>query len=596
MCVPQLVAAQADRTPYAVAVTHGKLSLTYEELDKRADQLAHHLRSLGVGRNVIVGLYVGRSLAMVVGALGILKAGGAYLPLDPSDPARRLAFVLEDAQLSVLLAAGCMVDRLPAHQPNVITLDPEGRTAAPANPRRTVAAAHAQDLAYVIYTSGSTGRPKAAQIGHSNLSNLVLWHQQAFSVRPTDRASQLASPGFDAAVWEIWPYLAAGASLHVTDDATRSDPLALRDWLLKERITIAFVPTPLAERMLALEWPRETELRMLLIGGDTLHSYPPITLPFMLVNNYGPTECTVVATSGVVSPLGHPYLRPTIGRPISNVEVFILDERLQRVPVGVPGEVYIGGAAVGRGYLNSPQLTATKFMANPFGDKPNGRLYRTGDLARYLSDGQISFLGRIDNQIKIHGYRVEPDEIVAVLNEHPEVVASAVVAREAAGGDKYLVGYVVVSCESGPTTTSLKDFLRQRIPGYMVPSIFVRLESLPLSPSGKLDRGALPIPSNSNTLRDEPPLSVRTVVEARVAGILAEILGLEQVGSVDNFFLLGGHSLLATQIVTQVNNVFAVELTLRDVFEAPTVTELSEKVEQVLLAKPGNMSNSNAAV
>lgn len=594
LCVPQLVSARAAAAPNAIAVTHGKLSLTYKELDVRANRLAHFLRSLGVGPEGIVGLYLNRSLAMVVGALAILKAGGAYLPLDPTYPPGRLAFIMEDARALILLTGKSMVDELPVRAQKVIAVDPEGRLAAAGTSEPILARTKAEDLAYVIYTSGSTGQPKGVEITHSSLLNLVFWHQRVFSISSADRASQLSALSFDAAVWELWPYLTAGASVHLPDDLVLSEPEAVRDWLVSQRITIGFLPTPLAEPVIRLDWPANTALRVLLTGADTLHHYPSRKLRFQLVNNYGPTECTVVATSGTVLPEEHPDRLPTIGRPIANTEIYILDERMQQVPIGEPGEIYIGGAGLARGYRNRPDLTSERFVPNPFSSESNARFYQTGDLARYLPDGQIAFLGRVDEQIKIRGFRVEPAEIVTALDQHPAVKASIVLAREVGPGDKRLVAYFVSTAKAQPTHSELHNFLAARLPEYMVPATFVKLDSLALNPSGKVDRTALPEPNAGNVLRDGAFVEPQTSIEKRVTDILAALLHLEQVSAEDNFFLLGGHSLMGAQLIAKVRDAFNVELSLRSLFDAPTVTELSAKIETALLAKLEAMSEDEA--
>ena len=592
--VPQWVAAQAVAAPNAIALTHGKLSLTYKELDQRADRLANRLLELGVGPDVIVGLYLNRSLAMIVAALAVLKAGGAYLPLDPNYPAERLAFLLADAQATVLVTGKCMLGTLPVSPEHVVVLDPQGEFAGAQTSEPVIAKAKATDLAYVIYTSGSTGKPKGVEVPHASLLNLVSWHQHAFKVTPADRASQLSALGFDAAVWELWPYLAAGASVHLPDGVTTDQPEAIRDWLVAQDITITFLPTPLAERLITLEWPAKISLRTMLTGADVLHHYPPRKLRFQLVNNYGPTECTVVATSGTVLPTEHPDRLPTIGRPIDHVRIHILNESMQEVPKGEIGEIYIGGAGLARGYRNRPDLTAERFVLNPFSSAPDARLYRTGDLARYLPDGQIAFLGRIDEQIKIRGFRIEPAEIVKVLDEHPAVQSSIVVAREIAPGDKRLVAYFVPAAKAQPTHTEMRNFLSAHLPDYMVPPTFVRLETLPLNTSGKVDRSALPAPDTENTLRDNVFISPRNPVEERLAAILAPLLGLDKVSMEDNFFLLGGHSLLGTQLIARVRDAFGIELTLRTLFDAPTVSKLAAQIEALLLAKLEAMSEAEA--
>jgi len=594
LCVPQLVAAQAKATPDAVAVTFGTLSLTYKELERRSSRLAHHLASLGVGPDLVVGLYLNRSIAMVVGALAILEAGGAYLPLDPAYPAERLAFVMEQAQARILVTGECMASGLPVQPDHVITVDPEGRCSVGGNSEPMVSGVKKEDLAYVIYTSGSTGQPKGVEITHGGLLNLVAWHQRVFKVSREDRASQLSGLAFDAVVWELWPYLTVGASVHLPEGIATNDPGAVRDWYLSQGITIGFLPTPLAERAMMLEWPKKTSLRILLTGADTLHHYPPSRLPFRLVNNYGPTECTVVATSGTVLPDCRKDQLPTIGRPIDGVQIYILDEHRQSVLSGEPGEIYIGGPSLARGYRNRPDLTADRFIPNPFSSESGARLYRTGDLGRYLPSGEIAFLGRADEQIKIRGFRIEPAEIVKVLDEHPAVQASVVAAREIGPGDKQLVGYFLPATNAQPTHTELRNFLAGQLPEYMVPATFVKLDVLPLNPSGKVDRTALPEPDAENTLRDNIFVAPRTSVEERVAGILASLLGVKQVSVEDNFFLIGGHSLLGTQLIAKVRDAFAVELSLRSLFDSPTITELCEQIEVLLLAKTEAMSDEEA--
>jgi amino acid adenylation domain-containing protein len=544
---------------------------------------------LGVGPQVPVGLFLERSFELVIGALGILKAGGAYLPLDPTYPSERLSFMLNDADVSVLVTDQRHAERPPKGSWEVIALDSNWPLAAGCSDNAPAIGAKPEHLAYVIYTSGSTGQPKGVEVTHASLLNLVLWHQRAFTVTPTDRATQLASPGFDAAVWELWPYLTAGASVHLPDEATRVSPEALRDWLVAQSITITFAPTALAERLVALKWPPNTSLRMLLTGADALRRYPPADLPFTLVNNYGPTEGTVVATSGPVLPWDRTDSPPPIGRPIDNTQIHILDERLRQVSPGSPGELFIGGAGLARGYRNRPELTAERFIPNPFSSAPGDRLYRTGDLGRYLPDGQIAFLGRIDEQIKVRGYRVEPNEIASALAQHAAIQASVVVSREDSA-DKRLVAYVVSAAGEQPTPTGLQNFLRERLPDYMVPAVFVRLQSLPLNASGKVDRAALPEPNPTNVLQDDRLVLPRTQVESRVADILGTLLGVGRVGVNDNFFLLGGHSLLAGHVIARARDAFGVELTLRSLFDHPTVEGISAEIERLILAKLEAMS------
>jgi amino acid adenylation domain-containing protein len=587
VCVPQLVAQQAAIQPDAVALVADDGMLTYRELNRRANQLASYLRALGVGPDMLVAVCMERSLDLVVALLGVLKAGGAYVPLDTSYPPLRLAFMLGDTQSRVLVTQQSQVARLPAHNAQVVCLDTDAAVLAAQSMGDPAPVATAADLAYVIYTSGSTGQPKGVQITHESLLNLVFWHQQAFAVTAADRATQLASPAFDATVWELWPYLTIGASVCLPDEDTRVAPLRLRDWLLEQQITITFLPTALAESIMALEWPRQAVLRYLLTGADTLHHYPAPDLPFTLVNNYGPTENTVVTTSGPVLPMMQPEALPSIGRPIANTRVYILDEELRQVPIGEIGELYIGGASLSRGYLHRLDLTAERFIPHLFSDEPGAHLYRTGDLARFLQDGQIAFLGRADTQIKIRGYRIEPDEIVSVLNSHPAIVTSVVAATttEESAGDKRLVAYIVPARGAQVSVTALQEHLRTRLPDYMIPVAFVTLEALPLTPNGKVDHAALPALDATNILRDVAPATPRTPFEERIAEIVATTLRLKEVGVDDNFFLLGGHSLLGTQVIARIADTLGVELSLQTLFESPTVAELSREVERIILTK-----------
>src|SRR5882762_6485078 len=594
-CITELVAAQAGANPQALAVARGSTHLTYAELEAGANQLARHLLSLGLESEATVGLCLGHSLNFVIAALGILKAGGAYLPLDPTYPVERLTLMLKDAGALFLVTDSRQQPCLANGPWKTVSLDGVAQGFAGGSTNTPAVPIKPSNLAYLIYTSGSTGRPKAVEISHGSLLNLVFWHQRVFGVSARDRAPFMAAVGFDAAVWELWPYLAAGASLHLpSDKAIYTVPESLRDWLVQQRITIGFVPTPLAEQMMNLDWPSETALRIMLTGADTLHEYPSPKLPFQLVNNYGPTECTVVATSGFVERANRPGILPSIGRPIDNTHVYILDENLEQVPVGTVGELYIGGAGVARGYRNRPDLTAEKFVPNPFSSNPEARLYRTGDFGSYLEDGQIAFAGRADDQLKIRGHRVETNEIIAVLGRHPAVQSSMVVAREDETGSKYLVAYVVTDPELELTPKALREFLRTFLPEYMVPAIFVRLEKLTLSSHGKVDRQALPVPDAENTLRDEVFTSPRTPLEAQVGAIIGGLLGTEDLGVNDNFFLFGGNSFLGIQVIARVREKFGVEVPLHTLFEAPTIADLSAQVAQ-LRAGSVEANESNAA-
>ena len=589
--VPQLVARQAAATPEAVALAAGDQTCTYRELNRRANQVAQYLQTLGVQPGVLVGLCVERSFDMVVGLLGILKAGGAYVPLDPGYPPDRLAFMLNDTQAPVLVTQQRLISRLPSGVARVVLLDTDTAVLAQQSEAEPVLSATASDLAYVIYTSGSTGRPKGVQITHESLLNLLFWHHRAFAVTPSDRATQLTSPAFDATGWELWPYLTAGASVYLLDEESRVVPELCRDFLLSHGISITFLPTALAESVMALEWPSTTSLRYLLTGADALHHYPSPSLPFALINNYGPTEATVVATFGRVFPTECVAIPPSIGRPIANTQIYLLDEHLRQVPIGTPGELCIGGAGLAKGYLNQPELTAEKFIPHPWSSEPGARLYKTGDLARYLPDGQIAFMGRIDHQMKIRGYRIEPDEIMSVLNEQPAVRMSLVIARKDTPGDKRLVAYVVPVPGAHISAGSLREMLAKRLPDYMVPATFVLLEALPVTPNGKVDRAALPAPGATNTLQDAVEAFPSTPIQKRLNGIVAPLLGLEQIGIDDNIFLLGGTSLMGTQVIVRVAEAFGVELPLRTLFESPTLRLLSVEIERCIVARLEMMSD-----
>jgi len=580
--VPQLVAAQASLRPSGMAIVAGNEGITYAELEARSSQLARHLQSLGVGPDKLVGLYLERAPSTIVAALATFKSGGAYVPLDPSLPAERLNFMLRDSGIEVLITC-------------------DQKTELPEGPWRIVdwarhqkeIAAHSSatfqhpitngNLSYVIYTSGSTGQPKGVEVMHQGLANLVAWHRRTFQVTEADRASHQAALGFDAAVWEIWPYLAAGASVHIPPESLRTDPKALRDWLTEQRISITFLSTAMAERMLRLEWPERTALRILLTGADTLHQRPSSRLPFCLINNYGPTEYTVVATSGTVSPHGAGKELPSIGRPIDNTRVYILDDDMHPVPQGGQGEIYVAGAGVARGYRNLPELTRERFLPDPWvrGD----RMYRTGDRGRFLENDEIEFLGRSDEQIKIRGFRVEPREIVRVLDEHPQVEASAVVVRSTSGDEQRLIAYVVSSAQPALSANDLRQHLSKHLPDYMIPSVFVRVESLPLTVNGKVDYAALPWPGSDNILSENDFVMPQSLVEQRLAPIITSLLHIERVGANDNFFFLGGHSLLGTQLLTRISESFGVELTLLQLFDHPTLAEMSREIEKLILAR-----------
>lgn len=576
--VPLLVHERALVQPSAPAIHGPDHQLTYAQLDSWAAAIAADLRaagSVGPGAETVVGVLLPRSARLVATRLGVLYAGGAYLPLDPDHPIGRAAGVLRDAGCWALVTTPDLTARVPAGPWRLVLSDgppAAGGTPAPAPPPALDA------LACVIGTSGSTGRPRVVAVTHRGLLNLCRWHAHAFALAEHDRAALVSSPAFDTAAWELWPYLAAGASVHVPDETTRRDPERLRDWLVAARITICFLPAALAEIVASLAWPPDAPLRVLLTGADTLRRHPPRGVPFRLVNDYGPTECTVVATSGEVPQEGVDHDRPSIGRAITGVTVQILDRDLRTVPPGSPGELCIGGAGLARGYVGQPGLTAERFVPDPRGF--GSRMHRTGDRAALRADGEIAFLGRVDAQVEIRGFRVEPDEVADVLAAHPGVLQAAVTTWELREGDPRLVAYVVPAAGAAAGPVALRSHLAARLPAHMVPDTYVCIDSLPLTSGGKVDRAALPPPIGVARARHgtAPP----SVVEGRLAGLVAELLALELVGIDEDFFLLGGHSLLGAQLIARVRDAYGVDLTLQALFDNATVEAMAVEVERLI--------------
>ena len=571
--IDQVIAADPDK----VAVRAPDAILSYGQLSVRADHLARRLRHLGVKPGDLVGQCVERSASLVVAALGIVRAGAAYIAIDPMYPAERVQWMLYDAQATAVVSDAATAARVgpygdrPAlvlrgggHVPGHFGPDSSDRP-LPKPPLPT-------DLAYVVYTSGSTGQPKGVLVEHAGLANLVQWHREAFALNAGDYCTQISSPGFDAAVWELWPSLSVGAAIHVVPEALRADPVRLRDWLVAEGITVSFLPTPLAEGVIALDWPEDAALRCLLTGGDALTRRPRPGLGFKLVNNYGLSETTVVATSGSVASSGEGA--PSIGRPIAGMLAEVVDEKLQPVEPGGDGELMLGGVPIARGYLNRPELTAERFL-----HRPNGRWYRTGDRVRLRTDGEIEFLGRLDDQLSIRGFRVEPGEIAAALNSHPGIEASVIVGIGHYSAERRIVGYIVAADGERPTADKLASYLSATLPEYMVPSSFVWLDQLPLTEHGKIDRDALPAPADAaeNGHAGSRP---ETDVEVATTSVVAELLDIEEVGMDQNFFLLGGHSMLGAQLIVRLNEMFGVEISLKWLFDHPTPAEIAAEVER----------------
>ncbi|NJO14389.1 MAG: amino acid adenylation domain-containing protein [Thioploca sp.] len=583
-CIHQLFEDQAEKTPDAVAVVFENQQLTYSELNRQANQLAHHLTALGVKPEVLVGICVERSLIMMSGLLGILKAGGAYLPLDPTYPKARLAFMLENSQISVLLTQSQLIDGLPETPAKIICLDmeiPARSLLSVANPLGEV---NPTNLAYVIYTSGSTGKPKGVQICHSSLLNLLVSMHQQLELTSNDVLLAIATLSFDIAALELYLPLITGAKIVLVSREVAADGFQLLDQLKLGNVTILQATPATWQLLLAASWDNSPQLKIL-CGGEAC----PSTLATQLLekgqtlwNLYGPTETTIYSTMTQVSAITMSASVNTIaiGYPIANTQVYLLDSNLQRVPIGVPGELHIGGAGLARGYWNSPDLTAEKFIKNPFSNDPHSRLYKTGDLARYLPDGNIEFLGRIDNQVKIRGFRIELGEIEAVLASHPTIQEDVVVVQESEAGEKRLVAYLVPQLGQLIEPSELRAFLQEKLPDYMIPLAFVSLDHLPLTPNNKVDRRALSqFAIASYQLPKKTFVAPRTEEEELLAGIWSQVLEVERVGVHDNFFELGGHSLLATQMMSRIRETFKIELPLRQLFESPTIAGLSHKLD-----------------
>jgi amino acid adenylation domain-containing protein/non-ribosomal peptide synthase protein (TIGR01720 family) len=644
-CVHELFAEEARRDPDAVAVSDSARQLSYGELDGLSGRVARQLTRLGVRRGSHVAVCAERSVELVAGLLGVLRTGAAYVPMDPAYPRDRLAFMLGDSGATALLSHSALCDRLPSYDGPILLLD---RLVDPVAPDASTDdrgelggmafdKVNENDLCFIIYTSGSTGKPKGTQLRHGGLLNLVAWYRRFNEITPADRATQVSGSAYDAVALELWPFLAAGASVHIIDEATRASPDAIIDWIRSERITLAFLPTPLADAVLKLPWPHDIPLRALSTGGDKLHFRPAQDLGFQLVNLYGPTENTVVGTAMRVDPApvgqsddtSNPHAGwsartpPPIGRPIDNVQAYVLDSRHEPVPIDVPGELHLAGAGLAHGYLGRSELTAHHFIANPF--VPGTRMYRTGDLARWRADGQLEFLGRADHQVKIRGYRVEPGEIEATLVQHP-AIREAVVVAEQQGDDRRLIAYVVMCDEPDaqpgskphsvagtsepsidsssaspphyarqimPSIDELRSFLQQRLPAYMVPVVFIALETMPLTPNGKIDRQALPAPDSARPHLRAALVAPSTEVERVLARIWADVLRLDRVGVKDNFFELGGDSILSIQIIARANQA-GIRITPQQLFLHQTIAELAAVVGEQALGSPDEQESDFA--
>src|SRR5579875_1150254 len=581
-CLHQLVEAQVERTPGAVAVEFEGEQLSYHELNRRANRLAHSLRHLGVGPDVIVGICAERSLEMLVGALAILKAGGAYMPLDPEYPRERLVFMLHDARVSLVLTQERFVSLLP-EEIAVVLIDVQGGPDQECedNPVMDVAPGH---LAYVIYTSGSTGQPKGTLIEHRAICNNLLWMQHNWPLHSGDRVLQKTPFTFDVSVKELfWPLL-AGARLVIARPGGHRDPAYLQSLILEKGLTVThFVPSMLQVFLTQPGIEACRSLHLVMCGAEIL----PVSLQEQffrslsadLLHLYGPTEAAIAVT-GWLCERGTQRERVPLGGPMPNVQIYVLDSYLHPVPIGVAGELHIGGVALARGYLNRPTETAEKFIPDPFSQQAGARLYKTGDLARYLPDGHLEFLGRSDHQVKLRGLRIELGEIEAALKRYSAVREGVVLAREDNPGDKHLVAYIVPNQKQPPIIHDLRTFLQNRLPKYMVPSAFVLLDALPLSPNGKVDRHALPVPDQGCFRLQDAFVAPRDPLELQLAQIWENLLGISPIGVTDNFFDLGGHSLLAVRLMAQIRAQFGRALPLSTLFQAVTIEQLAHILRQ----------------
>jgi len=586
--IQQVFEEQVAKTPDAIALIFEAEQITYQELNCRANQLAHYLIGLGVSANSLVGIFVERSLETVIGLLGILKAGGAYVPLDPSYPPERLAFMAADTQVSVLLTQQRLVEQLPPSNAQVVCLDSDWHAIALGSQANPICNVSLENLAYVIYTSGSTGTPKGVSVVHRGVVRLVKSSNYA-NFNSSQIFLQLAPLAFDASTFEIWGALLNGARL-VLFPSDKPSLGELGDVIERYKVTTVWLTAGLFHLMVDEQIESLRPLQQLLAGGDVL-SVAHVKrfrkeLPnCQLINGYGPTENTTFTCCYNIEEVDSLGSSVPIGRPIANTQVYILNSQLQPMPIGTIGEIYIGGDGLALGYFNRSELTDERFVPNPFSNQLGAKLYKTGDLARYRPDGNIEFLGRIDNQVKVRGFRIELGEIEAVLSQYPTIQRSVVILREDIPADKRVVAYFEPIIGQEPDITELRSFFKQKLPDYMIPNAFVSLESLPLSPNGKIDRKKLPAPDGTNLNLQASYVPPRNPTEQQVADVWTQVLNIEKIGIHDNFFELGGYSLLATQIIARMRKIFTVELSLRNFFEASTIADLSERVTTLIWAR-----------
>jgi amino acid adenylation domain-containing protein len=604
-CIHQLFEERVEQHSEDVAVTCDSQQLTYKQLNSKANQLARYLQKRGVGAEVLVGLCAERSIDLIVGMLAVLKAGGAYLPLDPSYPRDRLNLMLEDAGVKVLLIQDKLSENFQDFSHSVIKCDRDWEQIARESSENLTNTVTADNLAYIIYTSGSTGKPKGVAVTHKAVNRLVI-NTNYIKIEPTDKIAQASNASFDAATFEIWGALLNGAQLAIISTNITLSPHDLAWELRQQNITILFLTTALFQQIARVLPEAFNSLRCLLFGGEVadircVRKVLKQLQTTKLIHVYGPTENTTFSAYYQVRDVPETATSLPIGRPIANTQIYLLDAQLQPVAIGIPGQLYLGGDGLARGYLNRPDLTAAAFIPNHFSKKPDSYLYKTGDLGRYRVDGNIEFLGRADNQVKIRGYRIELGEIEAALCQHPQVSEAAVIVREDIPGDKHLAAYVIPEGINKKSETQnlkssdLRQFLKQKLPGYMIPGTYAVLESMPLTPNGKVDRRLLPqIDTDSEDLTVNC-VEPRNDIEEVLVKIWAKVLGKQQVSIYDNFFELGGHSLLATQLISRIRDAMQVELPVSNLFEAPTVASLAKYIETVRWAAKNQTTTNRIA-
>ncbi|MEJ2633926.1 MAG: amino acid adenylation domain-containing protein, partial [Calditrichia bacterium] len=577
-CISVIFEEQVLKTPDKIALSHGTHEMTYLELNRQANKLACYLRKTGVGPESIVGLYIDRSMEMIIGILAILKAGGAYLPLDPHYPRQRLEYMIEDSGSTILLTTQELKEIASGYQCKVVCLDLDASKLDSEDDNNPTANITSQNLAYIIYTSGSTGKPKGTMMEHHGIGNLIDNMRRDFRVSEESRHLQFASFSFDASIGEIFVTLLSGGTLVLADHETLMSTDDLFRLLNDQKITHVVMPPSLLAILPNAPLPY---MKTVVSAGESCSREVARrwSKDYHFLNGYGPTETTVGCSWGILGQQSPEADSVPIGRAIDNVQIYLLDSYSNLVPPGVSGELCIGGAGLGRGYLNRPDLTAEKFIPNPFANTPGERLYRTGDLARYLPNGELEFEGRIDHQVKIRGFRVELGEIDLILRKHSQVKDVVITLSEDKQNSKVLLAFIITEEKEFLNINGLRDYCRQHLPEYMIPSSFIRLEKFPLLPNGKVDRKALPIPDGQISAGSDNYAAPRTPVEELLAGIWSDILQKNHIGVNDNFFDLGGHSLKMTQLSSRIRQIFQIEIPLRVLFESPTISKIAERIK-----------------